>query len=117
QCFGVAPNSDYLSDELAEARGTDGFVKVGPTLQLAGHDNVFAIGDVSTADAKMAGLAGRQAQLVAENIIKLVSGDHELTEYQPFGPAIVVPIGPEGGSGQLPGQDELASREFVANVK
>jgi apoptosis-inducing factor 2 len=28
-----------------------------------------------------------------------------------------VPIGPEGGSGQLPGQEELASREMVATVK
>jgi apoptosis-inducing factor 2 len=36
---------------------------------------------------------------------------------EPFGPAIVVPIGPEGGSGQLPGQDDLVSREMVANLK
>jgi NADH dehydrogenase FAD-containing subunit len=117
QCFGVSPVSDYLTDDLAVARRADGFVTVGTALQVAGLDNVFAIGDVSTADAKMAGLAGRQAQLVAENIIKLVNGDNDLTEYQPFGPAIVVPIGPHGGSGQLPGQDELASREFVADVK
>jgi NADH dehydrogenase FAD-containing subunit len=117
QCFGVTPVSDYLAGDLAVARRDDGFVTVGSALQVAGHDNVFAIGDVSTADAKMAGLAGRQAQLVAENIRKLVNGDHDLTPYQSFGPAIVVPIGPDGGSGQLPGQDELASREFVADVK
>jgi NADH dehydrogenase FAD-containing subunit len=78
---------------------------------------VFAIGDVSTADAKMAGMAGMQAKLVAENIIKMVKGDNDLAAYQPFGPAIVVPIGPEGGSGQLPGQEDLASREMVATVK
>jgi NADH dehydrogenase FAD-containing subunit len=117
QCFGVTPVSDYLNDELAAARRPDGFVTVGPALQVAGHENVFAIGDVSTADAKMAGMAGMQAQLVAENIIKMINGDHDLTAYQPFGPAIVVPIGPEGGSGQLPGQEELASREMVATVK
>jgi hypothetical protein len=58
-----------------------------------------------------------QAQLVAANIIKLVNGDNDLAAYEPFGPAIVVPIGPEGGSGQLPGQEELASREMVATVK
>jgi len=29
----------------------------------------------------------------------------------------MVPIGPEGGSGQLPGQEELTSREMVASVK
>jgi apoptosis-inducing factor 2 len=117
QCFGVTPVSDYLGADLAPARRSDGFVTVGPALQVAGHDNVFAIGDVSTADAKMAGLAGRQAQLVAENITKMVNGDGDLKPYEPFGTAIVVPIGPEGGSGQLPGQDELASREMVASVK
>jgi apoptosis-inducing factor 2 len=117
QCFGVSPVSDYLSDDLAAARRPDGFVTVGSALQVAGHENVFAIGDVSTADAKMAGMAGMQAKLVAENIIKMVNGDNDLTAYQPFGPAIVVPIGPDGGSGQLPGQEELASREMVATVK
>ena len=90
---------------------------VGPALQVAGHENVFAIGDVSTADAKMAGMAGMQAQLTAQNILRMVNGDDNLTPYEPFGPAIVVPIGPEGGSGQLPGQDELASRDMVATVK
>lgn len=117
QCFGVTPVSDYLGGDLAAARRPDGFVTVGPALQVAGHDNMFAIGDVSTADAKMAGMAGRQAKLVAENILKMVDGRDDLSAYEPFGPAIVVPIGPEGGSGQLPGQEELASREMVATVK
>jgi NADH dehydrogenase FAD-containing subunit len=92
-------------------------VTVGPALQVGEHKNVFAIGDVSTADAKMAGMAGMQAQLTAENILRLVNGEHHLAPYEPYGAAIVVPIGPEGGSGQLPGQDELASREWVATVK
>jgi apoptosis-inducing factor 2 len=117
QCFGVSPVSDYLSDDLANARRSDGYVTVGPALQVAGHENVFAIGDVSTADAKMAGMAGMQAQLVAENIIKMVNGNSRLNPYEPFGPAIVVPIGPDGGSGQLPGQEELASRDMVATIK
>jgi NADH dehydrogenase FAD-containing subunit len=117
QCFGVSPVSDYLSGDLAAARRADGFVTVGPALQVAGHDNVFAIGDVSTADAKMAGFAGMQATLVAGNILKMVNGDDDIAAYQPYGEAIVVPIGPEGGSGQLPGQEELASREMVATVK
>jgi NADH dehydrogenase FAD-containing subunit len=117
QCFGVTPISDYLRDDLAAARRPDGFVSVGPALQLAGQENVFAIGDVSTADAKMAGMAGMQAQLVAANIIKLVNGDHDLVAYEPYGTAIVVPIGPEGGSGQLPGQEDLISREMVATLK
>jgi NADH dehydrogenase FAD-containing subunit len=117
RCFGVLPVSDYLDAELAPARRADGFVTVGPALQVAGYGNVFAIGDVSTADAKMAGRAGRQGHLVAENIRKLMSGAGDLTPYEPIEPAIIVPIGPEGGSGQSPGQDGLAPREMVSQAK
>ncbi len=117
QCFGVTPISDYLKGSLAAARQWDGTIDVGPALQVAGHDNVFAIGDVTNADAKMAAVASRQAQLVAQNIRKLIGGDQALATYEPTGTAIMVPIGPDGGSGQLQGQDELASREMVAAIK
>ena len=117
KCFGVSPVSDYLDDDLASARGDDGFVKVGPALQVAGQETVFAIGDVSTADAKMAGRAGRQAHVVAANIRKLMSGDHDLDTYEPVPPAIIVPIGPDMGSGQLPGAPDLAPREMVSAAK
>ena len=65
RCFGVTPVSDYLSGSLASARTTEGFIEVDPHLRVLGHQNVFALGDVSTADAKMAGFAGRQAAVVA----------------------------------------------------
>jgi NADH dehydrogenase FAD-containing subunit len=117
QCFGVSAVSDYLDDELSPARRPDGFIAVGPALQVSPVENVFAIGDVSTADFKMAGRAGRQAHLVAENIRKLMNGDHELSPYEPVPPAIIVPIGPNLGSGQLPGADDLASREMVSAAK
>ena len=118
RCFGVVPNGDYLGDDLAGARRPDGFVEVGPTLQVVGHPNVFALGDLSTADAKMAGFARRQADVVAANITALAAGGTDLTEYQAIGAAgIVIPIGPEGGSGQFPGQDHLVPAETVAHMK
>jgi apoptosis-inducing factor 2 len=117
RCFGVEPVSDYLGAGLASARRPDGFIAVEPTLQLAGHPNVFAIGDAADVDAKMAGRAGRQAHLVADNIRKLVAGERDLAHYEPIPPAIVLPIGPEGGSGQLPGTDELMATELVAQIK
>ena len=117
QCFGVHPESDFLDDELAVARGDDGFVRVQPTLQVRGFDTVFAIGDVSDADAKMAGRAGRQGHLVAENVRKLMAGERDLAAYEPIPPAIIVPIGPELGSGQLPNQEGLAPRELVSAAK
>jgi NADH dehydrogenase FAD-containing subunit len=116
RCYGVTPVSDYLTGGLAGARRADGFIEVTPYLQVAGYDRVFAIGDVAAADHKMAGIASRQAKLAADNIRALITGDGDLVAYQPSPPVIIVPIGPEGGSGQLP-DGELAAPEFVAQVK
>jgi apoptosis-inducing factor 2 len=117
RCYGVVPNGDYLGDALEPARRSDGFIEVGPTLQVAGQTTVFAIGDVSTADAKMAGFAARQAATVADNINALAQGKSDLTHYESMGVAIVVPIGPTGGAGQFPGQNEIVGRETIAEVK
>ena len=57
------------------ARGADDFVAVTPYLQVTGQERVFALGDVADADHKMAGIAGRQAQVVAANIKALISGE------------------------------------------
>ena len=116
RCYGVSPVSDYLAGELAVARGADGFVAVTPYLQVTGQERVFALGDVADADHKMAGIAGRQAQVVAANIKALISGG-DLTAYAPGAPSIVVPVGPAGGSGQRAGVDELLSAEFVTEAK
>jgi NADH dehydrogenase FAD-containing subunit len=117
RCFGVVPNSDYLGESLLPARRSDGFIDVGPTLQVAGQTTVFAIGDLSTADAKMAAFAGREAATVVENINALIEGKADLAKYESMGVGIVVPIGPEGGAGQFPGQDEILGREVVADLK
>src|SRR3984957_18074259 len=114
RCYGVVPNSAYLGDALESARRSDGFIEVGPTLQVAGQTTVFAIGDISTADAKMAGFAGRQAATVADNINALAQGRSDLTHYQSMGVGIVVPIGPTGGAGQFPGQDEVVGSGTIA---
>jgi apoptosis-inducing factor 2 len=117
RCYGVSPVSDYLVGDLAGARRADGFIEVTPYLQVAGQDRVFALGDVAAADHKMAGAASRQAQLVAGNIRALITGDSDLTRYDPPPPAIIVPIGPQGGSGQRPGSDDLVTPEVVAQAK
>ncbi len=117
RCYGVSPVSDYLAGDLAAARRADGFIEVTPYLQVSGQDRVFALGDVSTADHKMAGIAARQAQVVAANISALIGGQAGLTPYEPSAPVIIVPVGPAGGSGQLPGRDDLATGEMVAQIK
>ena len=65
----------------------------------------------------MAGFASRQAATVADNINALAQGRSDLTHYEPWGVAIAVPIGPNGGAGQFPGEDEIAGRETIAERK
>ncbi len=117
RCYGVVPNSDYLGDALAPARRPDGFIEVGPTLQVAGQTTVFAVGDISTADNKMAGFARHQAATVTDNINALAQGRSDLVPYESMGVAIAVPIGPTGGAGQFPGQDQIVGSETISEVK
>ena len=102
RCYGVVPNSDYLGDALAPARRADGFIEVGPTLQVAGQTSVFAVGDISTADSKMAAFAGRQATIVADNINALAQGRSDLTHYKSWGSGIAVPDRTQRWGGSVP---------------
>jgi len=117
RCYGVVPNSDYLGDALLPARRADGFIEVGPTLQVAGQTTVFALGDISTADSKMAGFAGREAIIVANNVNALAQGRSDLAHYKSRGVTIAVPFGPNGGAGQFPEEDGIAGRETIAERK
>lgn len=116
RCFGVTPVSDYLTGELAAARGSDGYVEVTPQLHVPGERTVYAVGDVSAADYNTAGRAGRQAGIVATNIQAHRNGD-PLVDYEPMPPVIVIPFGPSGGASQLPGQDTIAGAEATAELK
>jgi apoptosis-inducing factor 2 len=118
RCYGVDPASDYLAGGVAAARRPDDFVEVTPELLVAGQDRVFALGDVSAADPnKGAGVAGRQAQVVAGNIRALITGDGELARYEPSPPSIIIPVGPDGGAGQRHGSEDLVPAEVVAQLK
>jgi NADH dehydrogenase FAD-containing subunit len=116
RCYGLAPVSDFLRGALAEARLPDGSVEVNAQLQVVGQPAVFALGDVSSADLKTAGRAGREAAVVAANVRALIEGG-ELEAYAPSPPAIVIPLGPSGGASELPGQDEIAGGEQTAAIK
>jgi NADH dehydrogenase FAD-containing subunit len=102
RCFGVEPAADVLGQELASARAADGSVAVDEHLQVVGAPGVFALGDASDADAKMAGLALLQAPIVAGNVIAHLQGEPLPKRYDPIGPMIMVSIGPDGGAGESP---------------
>lgn len=115
RCHGVRVNSGHL----AAARG--GRIHVTETLNVAGHGNVYAIGDLTDlAEAKMAGHAMRHADVVVRNIGAQLRGERPTAVYRPDPVrSILLPLGPGGGVGQLPSPDGpvVLSPERVAERK
>jgi NADH dehydrogenase FAD-containing subunit len=116
RAFGVRPHSEYLEGgSLSDLRDERGYVRVDEHLRVVGETNVFALGDVSNADRDMAGIASRQAGVVAANVRALIGGETELTEYETFPPMIAIPLGPEGGAGFI--GDGVADAATIAELK
>lgn len=107
RAHGVHVNSDYLADEKLTTRTPQGQVRVTETLNVHGHDRAYAIGDITDlAEAKMAGYAMQHAEVVAHNITAQLRGERPTAIYRPSpDPMILLPLGPNGGVGQLPTPD------------
>ena len=114
---GIAPVTDYLADDLATARTSRGYLEVTPQLQVQGFDHVYALGDIANIDINRAGVAARQAPVVAANIKAQISGSEERAAYAPGPPVILLPLGPAGGASQLPGQEDIATAELTSQIK
>ncbi len=61
----VRPNSGWLPGEILDE---DGFVRVGPTLQVPGRPEVFSVGDLAATDPLRSSARNRADKLVARNI-------------------------------------------------
>ncbi|KAI8802309.1 hypothetical protein BJ742DRAFT_778427 [Cladochytrium replicatum] len=101
---GYKPNSEFLkAGSLGESvLDAQGFVKVKATLQVAGHDHIFALGDVAAANApKTAISVNNQAPIVVANLRKAISGAGEEKTYDGAGQTrmMVVALGPTAGAG------------------
>ncbi|MFG3137814.1 NAD(P)/FAD-dependent oxidoreductase [Streptomyces sp. NPDC048211] len=107
RCYGVRTNSDYLADGRVAVRTPQGRVAVTETLNVEGHDHIYALGDITdVAEAKMAGYAMKHAEVVAENVLAQVRGERPTATYRPSPvPSALLPLGPEGGVGQVPTPD------------
>jgi NADH dehydrogenase FAD-containing subunit len=107
RAYGVHVNSAYLADGRLTTRTSRGQIPVTDTLNVHGHDHVYAIGDITDiAEAKMAGYAMKHAEVVAQNITAQLRGEQPTASYRPLPfPMILLPLGPRGGVGQLPTPD------------
>jgi NADH dehydrogenase FAD-containing subunit len=116
RAFGVRPHSEYLvGGSLADHRDERGYISVDEQLRVDGEPNVFALGDVSNADRDMAGIASRQAGVVAANIRALITGEGELQSWETMPAIIAIPLGPEGGAGLL--GEGVAGAATIAEIK
>ncbi|MDZ4233583.1 MAG: FAD-dependent oxidoreductase, partial [Dietzia sp.] len=75
----VTPNTGWLPAEMLDDRG---FVRVEPTLRVAGHSDVFAVGDVAATDPLRTSARNRGHLLVARNISAHLEGG-TLRDYRP----------------------------------
>lgn len=116
RCYGIVPETGYLAGDLLAARTAEGYLSVTPELTVEGFQNVYALGDIAGIDANKAGIAGSQAKTAAANIRSRLAGSAERVSYTPAPPVIILPLGPSGGSGQLP-DGEIASTELVSRIK
>ncbi|GGS68914.1 hypothetical protein GCM10010156_29830 [Planobispora rosea] len=107
RAHGVRINSDYLAGGELTTRTPSGQVAVTDALNVRGYEHVYAIGDITDVDeAKMAGYAMQHAEVVARNILAQLRGERPTATYRPLPhPMILLPLGPRGGVGQLPGPE------------
>ncbi len=60
-----------------------GFVKVDEYLKVAGHENIFAAGDIlSLSGPRFGYMAIRQGKVAAANVLAAISSDHSPTQYE-----------------------------------
>lgn len=121
RCYGVSVNSGYLADSMPSVRTPQGLVRVTERLNAVGYGHIYALGDLTDLDeAKMAGHAMKHADVVARNILAQVRGEEPVAVYRPSPvPSVLLPLGPEGGVGQVPTPDgpSVLSAEAVAAYK
>ncbi|CAF4044959.1 unnamed protein product, partial [Didymodactylos carnosus] len=91
-----------LNSTFKQHFNSEGRLNVNNYLQVDGYENIFAIGDISSKESKMAFLAGRQAEFVAKLIPLIQQNKPYSKEYQPSPyPVMLLTIGRNGGVGQL----------------
>lgn len=122
QCFGSYPITGYLKGtDYSHALNEDGTIRVLPTLQVAGHDYSYAVGDIADLpEANRADAARNQARVVVANIAAQIEGGEPEIAYQPKRDWVVLPLGPNYGASQLldtQGRTRIVGAEETAEIK
>ncbi|KYQ93160.1 putative apoptosis inducing factor [Tieghemostelium lacteum] len=101
-------NNESLQTHFAGVLNDQGRIKVNNSLQVEGHQNIFAIGDInSIPELKTSYHAGAHGGVAASNIIAIESAKDKsnikLKEHKSMKPTMLCSFGPKDGIGQLNG--------------
>ncbi|KAG0470438.1 hypothetical protein HPP92_016526 [Vanilla planifolia] len=105
-CVGQPVGSSWLHGSiLAQSLDKKGLLTVDENLRVKGHDNIFAIGDITDVpELKQGFLAQKHASVVAKNLTLLIKGTpvKKLATYTASPPIALVSLGRKEGVAQLP---------------
>lgn len=103
KCVGVWVNNQVFKESMNGSVDKGGHLKVNEFLQVEGHDDIYAIGDCTCFEEKLAYAANEQAILLHSNFQKHYSGK-KLVPWQPekvIKVVSIVSLGPSSGLAQL----------------
>jgi len=90
---GFRPVTDYLAGEYAPSLSPSGHVKVNHCLQIQGHQNAYAVGDITAIRGEKTYIAAeRQAKVAAGNIVRTKEGK-TLSSYRPLSLPMLLSLG------------------------
>ncbi len=96
-CTGIKPNTQFLFKNFKDRLDEKNQVYTSVYLQMKGHENIFAAGDVTAIpEEKTAQNAEEQAKIIAHNISALEK-KQPLKEYESKPRAMVISLGPWNG--------------------
>jgi len=91
-CTGIMPNYEHLASYCSIELNSKNFLCVNEYLQVQGHKNIFAAGDINNIkEEKTAQSAEKQARLVVKNIYHLEQGE-PLLMYNPEPKPMVIKL-------------------------
>lgn len=96
-CTGIIPNYEMLEKCFKDSLDQKNFAKVNKHLQLSGHGNIFAGGDIAGVnEEKTAQNAEKQARIIVRNI-KNIEMRKKLAEYKSLPRIMIISLGKHDG--------------------